>query len=86
MQVVLLQVVIRKNCCDVKLANRVGTKRRKIKSTEGRLFSHSIKLNICYENVGSLLKITSSRNCKEEKTGLKHVAKHFNILLYNFIT
>lgn len=82
MQVVLLQVVIRKNCCDVKLANRVGTKRRKIKSTEGRLFSHSIKLNVCYENVGSLLKITSSNNCKEEKTGLKHVAKLLNILLY----
>jgi hypothetical protein len=66
MKVVLLQVVIRKNCCVVKLAYRVGTKRRKIKSTEGRLFSHSIKLNLCYENVGSLLKI-SGHNSKEEK-------------------
>jgi hypothetical protein len=28
MQVVLLQVVIRKNCHDVKLAYKVGTKRR----------------------------------------------------------
>ena len=64
---VLLQVVIRKNCCDVKLAYGVGTKRRKIKSTEGRLFSPSIKLNVCCENVGSLLKIISDHNCKEEK-------------------
>jgi hypothetical protein len=70
MQVVLLQVVIRKNCCVVKLAYRVGTKRRKIKSKEGRLFSHSIKLNICYKNVVSLLKVISSHNSVEEKTGL----------------
>jgi hypothetical protein len=62
MQVVLLQVVIRKNCCDVKLAYSVGTKRRKINRKEGRLFSHSVKLNICYENVGTLLKIIVGRN------------------------
>ena len=72
----LLQVVIRKNCCDVKLAYRVGTKRRKIKSTEGRLFSHSIKRNLCYENTGSSLKVIRNHNCKEEKTGLEHVAKY----------
>ena len=52
-----------------------------MKNKKGRLFSHSIKLNICYENVGSLLKIISSHNCNEEKTGLKYVAKPLNILL-----
>ena len=78
----LLQVVIRKNCCDVKLAYRVGTKRRKIKSTEGRLFSHSIKLNVCCKNVGTLLKIRSCHKCKEDKTGPKLVTKLLNILLY----
>jgi len=42
-----------------------------------------VKLNLWYENVGSLLKISGHKS-KEEKTGLKDVARLLNILLYTY--